>query len=503
MSRISRAFITRSRMEMNIRLDFAGKHLTNFLSDDLSDAHLGLSSAGRDHLDKFRTFLNTYYVAKLGYYPPASANGADTAYPKNIYATMCAEFQKLYGYLVDFNHTLTSSVLPRSQQGGICILQTLQAFDSRHRYTSLPNQLPLLPEPEEIHVPKAHRSKRMTWYKSDKVKPDARLKTLSSMMKATNQSPDLDCSLTRAYQGFEKDCILPRTTVEKSEKLSPTDARKIRWILIYSILQTLISVTTVPSEVRDTQNIPYNLCVLTAGTPPWIDKQPIQMLEKTQTEKTQEDFVAVLVKAAETSLPPSPPEIKPDIDYFAITHRPAPYRHSVSAPTTLSSKKSTIKKALSTLGNMPELRHPTPTRPMFHDILAHGYGTEINKVSLVPTLPPSAVQGQELLNISSKQKASSEADVSSCWSHSSVDALDLSSSSRRGSDDSSYKSNYNIEDFLDSPDSKSMTDVSTPTVEDQELQPHPLRWSKAPVLSEIIDDYADVNPELELYLTTP
>src|ERR1700750_497449 len=98
MSRTSRALITRSRLELDARLEHAGAMLGSFLSDDLSDAHLGLSEGSRSHLDKFRSFLHSYYVAKLGYYPPTAVDGTSTAFPKSTYGQMCQEFQKLYNY---------------------------------------------------------------------------------------------------------------------------------------------------------------------------------------------------------------------------------------------------------------------------------------------------------------------------------------------------------------------------------------------------------------------
>jgi hypothetical protein len=144
---------------MDMRLEHAGEMLGSFLSDDLSDAHLGLSTSARAHLDKFRSFLQSYYVAKLGYYPPTAPEGSSTAFPKNVYRQMRQEFQTLYDYLVDSN----SEATPFSQQGGICVLQTVEAFDSRHKYPSLPNTLPLLPECDDTSS-KSTVSRRLSWY---------------------------------------------------------------------------------------------------------------------------------------------------------------------------------------------------------------------------------------------------------------------------------------------------------------------------------------------------
>jgi hypothetical protein len=450
MSRTSRALITRSRLEMDVRLQDAGRILGSFLSDDLSDAHLGLSSGGRTHLDKFRSFLQSYYVAKLGYYPPSSG-----VFPKNIYGQMCNEFQKLYDLLVDTQFS-TADNIPTSQQGGICVFQSVQAFDARHKYTSLPHPLPLLPEvDDESSSDKQTLSKRLSFHKANKMKPDPRLVAFSSLNKATNRHNQslYDCTLVRAYRGFEKDCVFSKA--DKNEKLSQTDARKVRWILIYSILQTLLSVTRVPEQIRDTQNVPYSLCVLTAGCPPWKSDRPLETLLRTQTDQAKEDFISTLSKSTsgtETARCTAA-EIKPDVDYFALTHKPQ-HSHSSSASTVSSttSKKGTVRRALRTLGNMPELRHPKPYRASFHEILVHGYGNGTNHVSITAE-PPVEENPEHERKSSSDSSSSSTENMSSGWSNTSADASRYDSpctsisASRRGSDASKKP----IKDFLDTP----------------------------------------------------
>ena len=497
MSRTSRALTTRSRIEMDLRLDHCGRRLASFLSDDLSEAYLGLPSAARAHLDTFRCFLQSYYVAKLGYYPPESPIAGSAAFPKNIYRQMCSEFQRLYEFLVDSQFTY-SDCSPSAAQGGICVLQSIQSFDARHKYPSLLNPLPLLPEVEEFSSPRQGLSKRMSWvpHRTDKMKPDPRLVTFSSLSKATNRGdPSLqDCSLVRAYRGFEKDCIFSPSKADRHDKLSQTDARKVRWILIYSVLQTLLSATNVPEQVRDTQNVPYNLCVLTAGCPPWKDEKPYETLLRTQTDQTREDFHASLMKAAAASTvsaPPTPEEIKPDIDYFAITHRFKQDRAN-TAPileTVSTTKRGTITKARSTLGNMPELWHPRPERNSQHEILVHGYGNGTDGESISAARPATPVDDESPRKRSLDSPHSSTGDVSSRWSHSTMDAASTGSprssvSSRRDSNTSVHASKSEIQEFLDRPmcalglSHRGSSAYSMSVYEESLLQPDPLQVKK-------------------------
>lgn len=483
-SRTSRALVTRSRFEMDMRLDACGRRLATFLLDDLSDAHLGLSSGARAHLDKFRSFLQSYFIAKFGYYPPAAAEPGSAAFPKPIYSQMCTEFQKLYDFLVDPSCTTEDSNLPISRQGGICVLQNVQAFDQRHKYLPLLHPLPLLPEMGDSASAKLSLNRRFSFaLKVDKMKPDPRLVTFSSLSKATNRTDQslLECSLVRAYRGFEKDCVFSPTKADKSDKLSFTDARKVRWILVYAILQTLLSATRVPEQVRDTQNVSYGLSVLIAGCPPWKGERPYETLIRTQTDQTREDFVAAQEKPVAQTAPVTPLEIKPDIDYFAQHHKADHARKGSDGSVTNSStpsKKSSVRRALSTLGNMPELRHPRPQRASYHEILVHGYGNGTNEVCITAE-PVSTDDEPSPVSPRKSSESGSSVDLSSKWSHTDAESptTSLSSNSRRGSDTS-------IKEFPDRPStapshirmfSTSSSVYSASVYEDlQEMQPDPL-----------------------------
>ncbi|TVY33012.1 hypothetical protein LSUB1_G007807 [Lachnellula subtilissima] len=406
-SRTSRALITRSRLEMDIRLDRCGITLGNFLEDDLSNAHLGLSTGERAHLDKFRSFLQSYLVAKLGYYPP-SFDTTNSSFSKSIYNEMCSEFQSLYNFLA--NTSITSSdPMPLSQPGCLCVSKSVKSFDQRNKYKPLLHPVPLLPETRDTKASKPVINKRFTWNsKADKMKPDGRLVAFAELCKATDRKTLAlyDCSLVREYCGFEKDCIFSPSKTDKDDKLSQTDARKVRWILIYTILQTLLSATKVPEQVRDPHEVSYNLCILTAGCPPWKEERPVESLLQTQAEQTEEDFVAQ-TRAEESKLVNG---IKLDTDYATTRQEPQLSRVKSASVLNISSRKGHVKKTLSSLGNMPELHHPRPNHASYQEILVQGYGNGTN-ITAAPT---------EEVGKNSLDSASSFAeDISSRWSESS------------------------------------------------------------------------------------
>lgn len=79
----------------------------------------------------------------------------------------------------------------------------------------------------------------------------------------------MENDLVMAYRQFEGNLA-----VRCEDKVSVVEARKVRWILVYGMLQMLMSITQSPPEVRDAVNAPYPLCVLTEGCPPWDNATP-------------------------------------------------------------------------------------------------------------------------------------------------------------------------------------------------------------------------------------
>ena len=259
-SRASKALITRAHLEMDIRIEHAGRSIKSFLEDDFSQV---LTDPGADsHMERFRSFLYTFYVAKYGYWPPMKTKKAKAPFPKALYTSMYFEFRKLYEYLVDSN--TTKSDAGNISVGGLNVVQVLKDFDKKSRYAALPAYSPLTPEVPYHLCQKPQGFSKL--FESKQSKADRKTARFSALTAATNPA-DLsasDCALVREYLRFEKTCAL-----DEDDKLSCADARKVRWILIYGMLQTLISVTRAPVEVRDTEGVSYPLCCQIAGTPPW------------------------------------------------------------------------------------------------------------------------------------------------------------------------------------------------------------------------------------------
>jgi hypothetical protein len=487
---------------MDIRLERCGKSLSTFLEEELSAAHIGLPAGARSHLDRFRTFLQSYYVAKWGYYPPEPVPGTRSTFSKDAYAVMAEEFQALYDYLVDSGFTSADSS-PKTAQGGLCVLQNVQAFDAKQHHRTLEHPLPLLPLASDLPQPSTF-SRRLS-LRSDKMKPDSRLVTLAALTKATNINNQalLDHPLVTAYRCFERECAFER--LEKHENVTQTDARKVRWILVYAMHQTLQDVTRVPTEVRDVSNVPYHISVLTAGIPLWKSNTPRISLLRTQTDEAKFNYYASLTDSSASSMhsvaremPQNHSEIKPDIDYFDITHGSQLSRANTSASSSfyegemssriLHRRGSSVRSARATLGNMPQLQHPRPRKPSHHEILVHGYGNGLNTVSIASDSHNSATEddGQSSRKNSTD---SSSSDVESrinwrgsTWSHSQASSATSISDNYRDSIDTSDKRSlattssnpWSLRDFWDADSLTPNGSFQTGDMHSS-LQPSPLK----------------------------
>lgn len=401
---------------MDLRLGDCGRKLSGFLHDELAYANRGFSAEAREHLNRFRSFLHAFYVAKVGYYPPTSINSNSDAFPKNVYDLMCADFENLYEYLADTQYS-PSFGMPSSSTD---VERNIAVFDARHKHSKLPYTVPLLPELEESMK---SRNRRLSWVPSkiDKLKLDPRLAAFSALNRATNRGDEdiYACGLVRAYREFEKQCVFSYTKVDKVDRNDILEGRQVRWIAIYTILQTLLSASRVPEQVRDAHQVPYNLCVQTAGCPPWISKPRPQA----EVSQRRESLPAHIIQQSLGLVP----KVRPTPSRLSTGNQPRPSTGKQSRPSTgkqlevrqsvedffkakpgrtqslsnasmtntSSNGKATVKRALSSLGNMPELVHPKPQRAAHHEILVGGYGNGVKASNLTETIPPAIMEEEE------------------------------------------------------------------------------------------------------------
>ncbi|OCK82152.1 hypothetical protein K432DRAFT_349573 [Lepidopterella palustris CBS 459.81] len=396
-SRVTKALITRAYLEMDLHLGRVAAALSNFLEDDLSTSYLGVGQGARTHLDRFRSFLYAFYVEKFGYWPPPEGS----SFSKSLYRSMYFDFRSLYDYLVDMEST-DSIQLQKPASGGICVLQNVQAFDKRHNYAPLPHPLPRLPEVLEPHN-RTQSQRALVAFKlgSKYAKTDRYMTTRAALTAATNTN-DISvtsCPLVAAYMRFERECAVKH----REEKVSIADARKVRWLLIYGVLQMLVSAIRAPKEVRDTEGSTYPLCCLVAGTPPWTIGAKALTAPGTASINSLE--VSGYPDVQKPSTPPMPiTTIHPDCetsDYFTQTngsldaHCSLQHQLSVEVPATLRISSPILRTPSNSMRSFKGLSFSSfstrrsstvikaPSRP-FCEIIVHGYGNGLNETIIDP-----------------------------------------------------------------------------------------------------------------------
>lgn len=406
-------------------LQQTSKTLRSFLDEELSETNVGIPAGTRAHLERFRSFLLSFYSAKFGYYPPR-------VFDAGLLNTMADDFDALYELLVDSNYTASDSI-PTTAVGGICTEQLVQTFDENNHFEPLPHPLPQLPQ-VETSTDGLRLLCKIPFL--EKVAPEQQQITIAALITASNWTEKcFKNDLVQAYRRFEEGMILSPSKADKNEKISLLEARKVRWVLVYATHQVLRRATRKPIEV-DGEDASYHLTASMDCIPPWSSAPR----ESKKSLRIQTDIVAIdesmpkrTIKIQEA--PVGRIEIKPDIDYFALTHKSRnPSLSTMSdspSPTTLSRsssfsislrRNSTIRRSLRVLrrssmsGSQPSTT--PPGKPLYHEIVVQGYGNGTQTVTVEADEEGLTMKGN--LAGRSDSTASSQSNSSSSTAASSI-----------------------------------------------------------------------------------
>ncbi|KAG5943603.1 hypothetical protein E4U59_000242 [Claviceps monticola] len=308
----TRELMHASKNELDTRLKKTSHMLQNFLDHELSESQLGIPAGIRVHLELFRTFLLSFYSAKMGYYPPLDFDGC-------MYHAMARDFTALYNLLVDEGYS-SDEAMPSVAVGGLCTLQLIQSFDARNGFEPMKHPLPRLPHRDE----QSWSGNRIPW-------PSLRAKSRNnerhldhvSLVRASNwRQESFENGLVKAYRKFEEECALFPRKLSRDERVSLVDGRKIRWILVYGVHQTLQYATQLPAGVPSDPATTQIIFLVKTTKVPWEDGTLSGGIPRSQTElalsrlREQQQQSDTAIAAAKKRV-----EIKPDIDYFALTHK--------------------------------------------------------------------------------------------------------------------------------------------------------------------------------------
>ncbi|KAI0118694.1 hypothetical protein GGR51DRAFT_129775 [Nemania sp. FL0031] len=378
LSSVTRKSIRRARLEMHSRLERVTTMLRAFLYNDMCEMNLELSLEAQGHLQRFQALLQEFYAAYIGHCLPSSMEHEATVFEADVFRTLRNDFEALYEFLVDesYDHTRPRKMMTES---GISILQSIELFNTKHGYATLLHPLPLLPD--------ISRGKPYPWLiswlnKPSKTNQSPRANALSISSRATNshRSDLLENQLVRVYQKFEEDETF-LTEADGVGNAGLVEGRKIRWILIHAIYQTLRQATDIAAEIKSAAGAPYHLCISTASLPPWEEGQLVNTPERSRSGRVS----------------PSPPHLsaKRNSGYPALIDRGSWNRRKLHLSTKLKTrsskenatgkltkKPSTLRRSLSLLIK-PEIAQPDPEAKSapYREIVVRGCG---NGVTIEP-----------------------------------------------------------------------------------------------------------------------
>jgi len=348
----TRSLIHESRLEMDVRLARANMSIETFFGDHLLGNFLGLSQAARDHFDRFRSFLHTFYIEIYRFWPPAGFSSETSKY--SIYSSIYSDFRNLYHHLVDPRSSANAGD-PLTTTGGICARQNIQVFDAKHGCDTLPHPLPQLPEESTVKLRPSTLSRRRSWNPLAQKRidcEDRKTARIQALIKASNRDVQImQCPLVRRFSEFESNSI-----VDDLEHVSWTDGRKVRWILVYAILQTLISIVAAPKHVRDTEGLSYSLCCQVPTKMPWLPEVP----PKDKARLTNKEIV-------------------PDINYPHSSFSTGPLDTRVGRSTSCKERRQTMLTGGTSIVNM---RSPSiPHVPSLRRLLGRRQSAAVGRAS--------------------------------------------------------------------------------------------------------------------------
>lgn len=393
LSSITKALITRASLELDLHMSRAIRAIGCFLEEELGADRLGLSKAARNHLDRFRGFLHSFYLEQLGYFPPDSSD----PYNKELWANLHKDFQSLYELLADTTSDM-SIHNDSNASGGICCLQNTQAFDLRHGCTALPHPCPLLPAVDPLKratdTQRTLRSLRLG--RSSSTMSEVNLPPRRALAEATNSISEDSTNrpIIVEYRRFER--------LRMEEKITVQEARKVRWLLIYGALQILNSITRAPKGVKEVEEASYPLCVLTNGSPEWHNEEidTATVPEVNTRDLLDLELTTPLPSTPDDDAPPNSGShfsIQPDCeadsaaDYFSNSRRssvnasdltPPPLR--VMRPTRTASIRMSVSSSVDVLqrsfsmarrnSSRKLVQASRPVRTNSYEVVGQGYG---------------------------------------------------------------------------------------------------------------------------------
>lgn len=280
----AKAHLDRAHLELQARIHEAQDSLTSFYFDDAHFSQEDMSPTVRAASSRFRRFLRQFYEKVYQTWPPKKGQSGQWL-DRTIVNRLQQDFNALYEYGVDRNVSWNGAIdiddrskryllkSVDSQDFGLDaedfrMLGVFQNLDCRLNVEDIQYPYPLLPTSlsRPVQTKKSvFRGKRQDKGRESRVAlaySDASNASLLRREYAEN-------GLLKAFIQFEK--------ADQPGDVDPREARRERWILIYSILQILAGISVDVPHLSFKGDVSYFLNARLQGLPPWSPTDKIYM----------------------------------------------------------------------------------------------------------------------------------------------------------------------------------------------------------------------------------
>ena len=280
----TKAHLDRAHLELQARINEAEDSLTSFYFDDAHFSQEDMAPTVRAVSSRFRRFLRQFYE-KVYQTWPLKKGQSGLWLDRTTVNRLQQDFNALYEYIVDRNVSwnedidvgdrsrryLLKSVESRDfglDAEDFRMLGVFQNLACRLNVEDIPYPYPLLPASlsPPIQTKKfVFRGKRQDRGRESRVAFAYAESSNAYQLRREHAENDL----LKAFIEFEK--------ADQPGDVDPREARRERWILVYSILQTLAGISVDVPQLSFKGDVSYFLNARLQGLPPWSPTDKIYM----------------------------------------------------------------------------------------------------------------------------------------------------------------------------------------------------------------------------------
>ena len=280
----TKAHLDRAHLELQARIHEAQDSLATFYFDDAHFSQEDMSPTVRAASDRFRKFLRQFYE-KVYQAWPVKKGQLGLWLDRTIANRLQQGFSALYEYGVDRNVSWNEDIdiddrskryllkSVDSENFGLDaedfrMLGVFQNLGCRLNVVDMPYPYPLLPK--SINPPIQTKKFVLRGKKQDKGRESRVAHAYAESSNAFLLSREYaENDLTKAFVQFEK--------ADQPGEVDPREARRERWIIIYSILQILAGISVDVPQLSFKGDVNYFLNARLRGLPPWNPTEKIYM----------------------------------------------------------------------------------------------------------------------------------------------------------------------------------------------------------------------------------